>query len=171
MEPSKPMSENIEHAITTKEMETQIEKGKTPVMRTKEDDLGVWQSVRRYKWVSTLAMIAAFSASLDGYRKYQLVLELAYYNPLSVHRNQSEWWHRRQQGFHSSDGLSWYNHHRQQIRLCVGGYPGCWPNYRANCVSSTKSADMFSHRLTSVFTLSFFNSRLKSTVEKLRFTF
>lgn len=113
MEPSKPMSENIEHAITTEEMETQIEKGKTPVMRTKEDDLGVWQSVRRYKWVSTLAMIAAFSASLDGYRKYQLVLELVHYDPLSVNRNQSEWWHRRQQGFHSSDGHPWDKDHQQ----------------------------------------------------------
>lgn len=107
------MSENIEHAITTEEMETQIEKGKTPVMRTKEDDLGVWQSVRRYKWVSTLAMIAAFSASLDGYRKYQLVLELVHYDPLSVNRNQSEWWHRRQQGIHSSNGYSWDKDHQQ----------------------------------------------------------
>ncbi|KAJ6087608.1 hypothetical protein N7467_006522 [Penicillium canescens] len=68
MESTKPMSENIEHAIPTKEMEAQIEKGNTPIMRTKEDDLGVWQSVRRYKWVSTLAMVAAFSASLDGYQ-------------------------------------------------------------------------------------------------------
>ncbi len=52
-------------------MEARIEKGDTPIMRTKEDDLGVWQSVMRYKWVSALAMLAAFSASLDGYRKYQ----------------------------------------------------------------------------------------------------
>ncbi len=64
----------------------------------------------------------------------------------------------------SSDGLSGDNHHQQQIRLCGGGYPGCWPNYRADCVSSTKSADMLSHQLTSVFTLSFFISRLKSTL-------
>ena len=68
----KPMSENIEHAISTKEMEAQIEKANIPIMRTKEDDLGVWQSVKRYKRVSALAMIAAFSASLDGYRKCQL---------------------------------------------------------------------------------------------------
>lgn len=132
------MSENIEHAITAKEVEAQIEKRSTPIMRTKEDDLGVWQSVRRYKWVSTLAMIAAFSASLDGYRKYQLVLELALFNPLSVNRNQSEWWYRRQQGFHSSDGHSWDKDHQQQICLCVGGDPGCWPNHRANCAPSTE---------------------------------
>lgn len=72
MESSKPTSDGIEHAIPTKEMEARIEKGATPIMRTKEDDLSVWQSVRRYKWVSVLAMLAAFSASLDGYRKYQL---------------------------------------------------------------------------------------------------
>ncbi|KAJ6011993.1 hypothetical protein N7522_002348 [Penicillium canescens] len=64
----KPMTENIEHSIATKEMEAHIEKANIPIMRTKEDDLGVWQSVKRYKRVSALAMIAAFSASLDGYQ-------------------------------------------------------------------------------------------------------
>ncbi|KAF7122119.1 hypothetical protein CNMCM5793_000075 [Aspergillus hiratsukae] len=69
MESTKGISETVEHAtLTTKEMESQIEKGNNPIMRTKEDDLGIWQSVRRYKWVSALAMIAAFSASLDGYQ-------------------------------------------------------------------------------------------------------
>ncbi|KUL83520.1 hypothetical protein ZTR_10568 [Talaromyces verruculosus] len=68
MESIKPTSDGIEHAIPTKEMEARIEKGDTPIMRTKEDDLGVWQSVMRYKWVSALAMLAAFSASLDGYQ-------------------------------------------------------------------------------------------------------
>lgn len=70
MESTKGVSETVEHAhaITTKEMESQIEKGNDPIMRTKEDDLGIWQSVRRYKWVSALAMMAAFSASLDGYQ-------------------------------------------------------------------------------------------------------
>ncbi|KAJ9156600.1 General alpha-glucoside permease [Pleurostoma richardsiae] len=37
-------------------------------MRSKEDDLSVWQSVRRYKTVGILAMTAAFCASLDGYQ-------------------------------------------------------------------------------------------------------
>ena len=41
-----------------------------PVMRSKFDDLSVWQSVRRYKQVGLIAMAAAFCASLDGYRKY-----------------------------------------------------------------------------------------------------
>lgn len=39
------------------------------VMRSKADDLTVWQSVRRYKTVGYIAMLAAFCASLDGYRK------------------------------------------------------------------------------------------------------
>lgn len=41
-----------------------------PVMRSRFDDLSVWQSVRRYKHVGLIAMTAAFCASLDGYRKY-----------------------------------------------------------------------------------------------------
>ncbi|KAJ4328834.1 hypothetical protein N0V84_000621 [Fusarium piperis] len=39
-----------------------------PVMRSRFDDLGVWQSVRRYKHVGLIAMTAAFCASLDGYQ-------------------------------------------------------------------------------------------------------
>ena len=61
--------ETVEHYATTQEMERTISKGDLPVMRTKADDLTIWQSVRRYKRVSVLAMTAAFSASLDGYRK------------------------------------------------------------------------------------------------------
>lgn len=38
-------------------------------MRSKVDDLAVWQSVKQFKIVSLVAMAAAFSASLDGYRK------------------------------------------------------------------------------------------------------
>lgn len=44
-------------------------RGEVPVMRSKADDLTVWQSVRRYRNVGYIAMLAAFCASLDGYRK------------------------------------------------------------------------------------------------------
>ena len=44
------------------------EKGPAQQMRTRADDLPIWESVKRYKLVSSLAMAAAFSASLDGYR-------------------------------------------------------------------------------------------------------
>ncbi|OJJ44483.1 hypothetical protein ASPZODRAFT_18673 [Penicilliopsis zonata CBS 506.65] len=64
MAQNKPNTENIE-SIEMDPPDTQL---KAPIMRTKEDDLGVWQSVKRYKWVSVLAMVAAFSASLDGYQ-------------------------------------------------------------------------------------------------------
>jgi hypothetical protein len=40
------------------------------VMRSKEDDLSVWKSLLRHKLVATIAMAAAFSASLDGYREF-----------------------------------------------------------------------------------------------------
>ncbi|KAH8593537.1 general substrate transporter [Bisporella sp. PMI_857] len=37
-------------------------------MRLKSDDLGIWESVGRYKWIIAVGMAAAFSASLDGYQ-------------------------------------------------------------------------------------------------------
>ncbi|KAJ3530958.1 hypothetical protein NM208_g9091 [Fusarium decemcellulare] len=42
--------------------------GDGPIMRSKLDDLSVWQSVRKFKRVGCIAMLAAFSASLDGYQ-------------------------------------------------------------------------------------------------------
>ena len=43
--------------------------GSEAVMRSKEDELSVWQTVQRYKFAGTIAMTAAFCASLDGYRE------------------------------------------------------------------------------------------------------
>lgn len=47
-------------------------KAVAPVMRAHTDDLSVWQCARRFKMVSLIAMAAAFSASLDGYRKTRI---------------------------------------------------------------------------------------------------
>lgn len=44
-------------------------KSETPQMRLNSDDLGIWESVVRHKFITLVAMAAAFSASLDGYRK------------------------------------------------------------------------------------------------------
>jgi SP family general alpha glucoside:H+ symporter-like MFS transporter len=74
MEQGKPESETIENHANAEEMAQPGEKGGAPLMRTKADDLGVWQSVRQYKVVGLIAMAAAFSASLDGYRKALLAL-------------------------------------------------------------------------------------------------
>lgn len=38
------------------------------VLRSSLDDLSVWQSISRFKRVGSIAMIAAFSAALDGYQ-------------------------------------------------------------------------------------------------------
>lgn len=38
-------------------------------MRTSADDVSVWQAMKRYKFVCGIAMAAAFSSSLDGYRE------------------------------------------------------------------------------------------------------
>lgn len=64
----KPDSEMIENSSTVKEMQLPISSGGVPLMRSKADDLTVWQSVRLYKRVWLIAMAAAFCASLDGYQ-------------------------------------------------------------------------------------------------------
>jgi MFS transporter, SP family, general alpha glucoside:H+ symporter len=43
-------------------------KGCGPVMRSKEDELTVWQSAVRHRVVGCIAMTASFCAALDGYR-------------------------------------------------------------------------------------------------------
>lgn len=67
MDVSKDNVENIEDA--SNQGDAMPTKSMGPIMRSREDDLGVWQCVRRFKTVSLIAMTAAFSASLDGYRK------------------------------------------------------------------------------------------------------
>jgi hypothetical protein len=66
MDLSKGNSETIEHVST--QQEPDMASKERPVMRSKVDDMTVWQSVKQFKLVSLVAMAAAFSASLDGYR-------------------------------------------------------------------------------------------------------
>lgn len=72
MQDRKADSELVENTTTAEEMNPPGSKGGAPLMRSKADDLTVWQSVRRYKRVGLIAMAAAFCASLDGYRKASL---------------------------------------------------------------------------------------------------
>lgn len=46
-----------------------------PVMRSRSDELTVWQAARRNKLLGVIAMAAAFSASLDGYRESPFILK------------------------------------------------------------------------------------------------
>ncbi|KAF7156313.1 hypothetical protein CNMCM5623_009706 [Aspergillus felis] len=64
---ARPQVDNVEHSNPA-EMDSATGKEAAPLMRCKEDDLTVWQSVRRYRMVAVIAMAAAFSASLDGYQ-------------------------------------------------------------------------------------------------------
>ncbi|KAJ5090786.1 hypothetical protein N7532_009470 [Penicillium argentinense] len=64
---SKADTENIEDVSPNQGDDIPV-KSMRPIMRSREDDLGIWQSVRRFKTVSLIAMTAAFSASLDGYQ-------------------------------------------------------------------------------------------------------
>lgn len=50
----------------------QTEDREGPILRSAEDDLSVWQGVRRFKRAGCIAMLAAFSAALDGYRKISI---------------------------------------------------------------------------------------------------
>jgi SP family general alpha glucoside:H+ symporter-like MFS transporter len=68
MDISKENVENIED-LSPNQRDEMPTKSMGPIMRSREDDLGVWQCVLRFKTVSLIAMTAAFSASLDGYRK------------------------------------------------------------------------------------------------------
>lgn len=67
MDKPKANTETIEN-VSSDQREDLPEKAMGPIMRSGEDDLGIWQSVLRFRTVSLIAMAAAFSASLDGYR-------------------------------------------------------------------------------------------------------
>ncbi|GFF87219.1 hypothetical protein IFM61606_06643 [Aspergillus udagawae] len=67
VEIAKPQVDNIEH-FHPAATDSATGKEAAPLMRSKEVDLTVWQSVRRYRTVAVIAMVAAFSASLDGYQ-------------------------------------------------------------------------------------------------------
>jgi MFS transporter, SP family, general alpha glucoside:H+ symporter len=68
MKPETAEEEVIEETATTNVAETPP-KGEAPLMRSKADDLGIWQSVLQYKLVGCIAMAAAFCTALDGYRE------------------------------------------------------------------------------------------------------
>ncbi|KAJ5923146.1 hypothetical protein N7454_008391 [Penicillium verhagenii] len=57
-------TQRIEHAV----VDEQPDAAGNHLMRSKEDDLPVWESLLRHKLVAAIAMAAAFAASLDGYQ-------------------------------------------------------------------------------------------------------
>ncbi|KAJ5950918.1 uncharacterized protein N7479_009331 [Penicillium vulpinum] len=67
MDISKANVEDIEDA-SSNHGDTMPTKSVGPIMRSREDDLTIWQCVLRFKTVSLIAMTAAFSAALDGYQ-------------------------------------------------------------------------------------------------------
>lgn len=79
MDTNKASTEIVENATPNQRDDTPAIKSMGPIMRSQEDDLGVWQCVRRFKVVSWIAMAAAFSAALDGYRKSFVTLLQAYH--------------------------------------------------------------------------------------------
>ena len=68
-EQSKNNVEMVEQTSGT-ERQMAVSKGEDHhVMRSKADELGVWRSLLLFKRVGCIAMVAAFCAALDGYRK------------------------------------------------------------------------------------------------------
>lgn len=59
------------HDVKTQSVHVEHHEEKGPVqqMRTKSDDLPIWETVKSYKLVTIMAFAASFSASLDGYRR------------------------------------------------------------------------------------------------------
>ena len=78
----KSNADMIERTTTT-ETQMHTSKGGAPLMRSKVDDLSVWQSARLYKRVGFIAMAAAFCAALDGYRETLYSIAFAGDKPLS----------------------------------------------------------------------------------------
>jgi SP family general alpha glucoside:H+ symporter-like MFS transporter len=77
-QPIKADSEMVENTAITAATDEDIlptSKGGAPVMRSKADDLSVWQTVRIYKRVGLIAMAAGFCASLDGYRNNTYLIQ------------------------------------------------------------------------------------------------
>lgn len=62
-------NEGIQNIGDEKEKAVYVEEDQHDrVMRSKSDDLSVWEAVKQYKLVTAVAMGAAFCASLDGYQ-------------------------------------------------------------------------------------------------------
>lgn len=111
--------EDISHARTTTQM------------RSKSDDVSVWQSMMQHKLVGLVAMSAAFSASLDGYRECSAMRESIMKGvELTFYRDHTEWRYRFQQGVYPAVRNVWYNDHRWQVYLSLGRYSICWPDDR-----------------------------------------
>ena len=126
--------EAIELATTDDIHETAFNT-KGPVMRSKSDDLSVWQSARRFKLVSGIAMCAAFCASLDGYRNSSTPLDLNDKRLIGMYRNQSQWGDRVKQGIHPTVRYKRDGHYRREIYISVGRDSISWSNCRSNCMT------------------------------------
>jgi hypothetical protein len=102
-------------------------KEQQPVQLTSHlDTLSVWQAVRVYKRVTLVAMVAAFSVSLDGYRSSKQ--SQAVDHPLIQFRDQPERFDRCQQGFlAASEPKLNYN---PGLRVGLGRHPISWTSPR-----------------------------------------
>lgn len=59
----------VERTTTNEEWDQAMKEERT-VMRANADKLGIWESVCQNKLIGLIAMSAAFSAALDGYRQF-----------------------------------------------------------------------------------------------------
>lgn len=85
-------------------------------IRTDQDNLGVLAAVKQYKRVAAICMLAAFSASLEGYRECQLHAQDLQW--LTRRRGQLERINHLQQGIHPY--IVWSRRQNQSWSLCFG---------------------------------------------------
>lgn len=60
---------HIDQSAMVHDIDNALEKNQPVQMKSSLDHLSVWQAALAYKRVTLLCFVAAFSASLDGYRK------------------------------------------------------------------------------------------------------
>lgn len=66
---ARSVDEKDAHIASTEHHDSMAQHDAEQQMRSQEDNVPIWEAVKRYKLITVVTMLAAFSASLDGYRK------------------------------------------------------------------------------------------------------
>jgi hypothetical protein len=123
---------NVEMVEQTSAAEHQmpISKGEGHhLMRSKADQLSVWRSVLLFRRVGCIAMIAAFCAALDGYRRTCQSTKKPTITDIPP-RDQPQWRNRREQGIRQAVCDARDEGHSRKIRLRLGWHPIYRPIHR-----------------------------------------
>lgn len=129
---STSMDERVDEKAIDSHVEDVSPAAATMPMRSKSDDLSVWQSMMKYKFVGVVAMSAAFSASLDGYRENFRAFQTAIHHA-DPSRDHTQRRHRFQQRLHPAIRNLGDDHYRWQVHFCMGRDSICRANDWPSC--------------------------------------